>query len=82
MKGININRSSVYLQKIKNVKRKGDRAVLSYEKKFSKIKNELGWAPNYSFEEGMRKTVDWYIKNSTWCENVTSGKYQRERLGI
>ena len=53
-----------------------------YAINYSKIKNELGWVPNYSFEEGMRKTVDWYIKNSTWCENVTSGKYQRERLGI
>ena len=52
-----------------------------YAINFSKIKNELGWAPNYSFEEGMRNTVDWYFKNLEWCENVTSGKYRRERLG-
>ena len=42
---------------------------------FSKIKNELGWQPSYLFEEGMEQTVE-------WCNNVTSGKYQRERLGI
>ena len=48
---------------------------------FSKIKNELEWAPSFSFEEGMEKTVDWYLRHQQWCENVTSGKYQRERLG-
>jgi dTDP-glucose 4,6-dehydratase len=47
----------------------------------SKIKSELGWSPKYGFEEGMRKTIEWYLANSEWCENVTSGKYQRERLG-
>ncbi len=47
----------------------------------SKIKSELGWSPKYGFEEGMRKTIEWYLANSDWCENVTSGKYQRERLG-
>ena len=48
----------------------------------SKIKDELGWEPRYSFEEGIAQTVDWYLQNSDWCENVTSGNYQRERLGI
>ena len=48
---------------------------------FSKIHNELGWQPTYSFEEGMEETVDWYLNNQEWCDNVTSGKYQRERLG-
>ena len=47
----------------------------------SKIKAELGWAPKYGFEEGMRKTIQWYLDNSQWCENVTSGKYKGERLG-
>jgi dTDP-glucose 4,6-dehydratase len=47
----------------------------------SKIKSELGWSPKYAFEEGMRKTIEWYLANSEWSENVTSGKYQRERLG-
>jgi len=49
---------------------------------FSKIKNELGWQPSYSFEEGMEQTVKWYLNHQEWCNNVTSGKYQRERLGI
>jgi len=49
---------------------------------FSKIKNELGWSPSYSFEEGMEQTVEWYLNHQEWCANVTSGKYQRERLGI
>mgnify|MGYP001460699572 CR=1 FL=1 len=49
---------------------------------FSKIKSELGWQPSYSFEEGMEQTVEWYLNHQEWCENVTSGKYQRERLGI
>ena len=47
----------------------------------SKITEELGWSPQYGFEEGMAKTVSWYLSNLVWCENVTSGKYQRERLG-
>ena len=49
---------------------------------FSKIHNELGWSPSFSFREGMEQTVDWYLNNQEWCENVTTGKYQRERLGI
>lgn len=49
---------------------------------FSKIQIELGWQPSYSFEEGMEQTVQWYLNHQEWCENVTSGKYQRERLGI
>ena len=49
---------------------------------FSKINNELGWNPSYSFEQGMEQTVEWYINHQEWCENVSSGNYQRERLGI
>jgi len=48
----------------------------------SKIDRELGWKPKETFESGMRKTVEWYLKNrSTWCKNVQDGSYQRERLG-
>ena len=47
----------------------------------TKIEKELGWTPKRGFEEGVAKTVDWYLSNLAWCENVTSGKYQRERLG-
>jgi dTDP-glucose 4,6-dehydratase len=48
---------------------------------FSKIKSELGWQPSYSFEEGMEQTVRWYLNHQEWCNNVSSGNYQRERLG-
>ena len=47
----------------------------------SKIKSELGWSPRYAFQQGMVETVHWYLSNIDWCNNVTSGKYQRERLG-
>ena len=48
---------------------------------FSKLRGELNWHPTYSFEDGMAHTVDWYLSNREWCEKVTTGKYQRERLG-
>ena len=43
----------------------------------SKIKNELGWEPSVIFEEGLRSTVDWYLSNEKWLDDVTSGAYQR-----
>lgn len=43
----------------------------------SKIERELGWRPKESFESGMRKTVQWYLENLSWVENVTSGAYQQ-----
>jgi dTDP-glucose 4,6-dehydratase len=43
----------------------------------SKIKNELGWEPSLQFEEGIEKTVDWYLNNKKWLDNVTSGDYQK-----
>ncbi|MFY0687814.1 MAG: dTDP-glucose 4,6-dehydratase [Cyclobacteriaceae bacterium] len=42
----------------------------------SKIKQELGWEPSLQFEEGLRKTVRWYMENQPWLDNVTSGDYQ------
>ncbi len=42
----------------------------------SRIKNELGWEPSLQFEEGLEKTVDWYLSNTNWLEHVTSGEYQ------
>lgn len=41
----------------------------------SKIMNNLGWQPSLKFEEGMAKTVEWYINNQEWLDNVTSGDY-------
>lgn len=42
-----------------------------------KLKNELGWEPSLQFEEGIEKTVKWYLDNSDWVDNVTSGDYQK-----
>ncbi len=42
-----------------------------------KIEAEIGWQPQESFETGLRKTVEWYLANSAWVENVTSGAYQQ-----
>lgn len=42
----------------------------------SKLVNELGWKPSVTFEEGLGKTVDWYLQNTEWLDNVTSGNYQ------
>lgn len=41
----------------------------------TKINTELGWIPSVTFEEGLSKTIDWYLRNSEWLENVTSGAY-------
>ena len=41
----------------------------------SKIKAELGWMPSVKFEEGLEKTIDWYLTNENWLRNVTSGNY-------
>ena len=43
----------------------------------SKIINELNWRPSVDFEEGMSKTIDWYLQNHDWLQNVVSGDYQR-----
>ncbi len=50
---------------------------LRYAIDSSKLKNELGWQPSLTFEEGLPKTVDWYLANAEWLNNVTSGNYQR-----
>ena len=41
-----------------------------------KLESELGWVPSLQFEEGLSKTIDWYLKNTEWLDNVTSGAYQ------
>ena len=49
---------------------------LRYAIDSSKLKNELGWEPSLQFEEGIEKTVAWYLENQEWLDNVTSGDYQ------
>ncbi|EME0158833.1 dTDP-glucose 4,6-dehydratase [Vibrio vulnificus] len=48
----------------------------------SKIERELGWKPQETFDSGIRKTVEWYLKNQEWWSRVLDGSYSRERLGI
>lgn len=48
----------------------------------TKIKNDLGWIPEETFNSGIRKTVEWYLSNLEWCRRVQDGSYQRERLGV
>ena len=43
----------------------------------TKIKNELNWQPSIQFEEGLERTVDWYLANDEWLQHVTSGQYQQ-----
>lgn len=47
-----------------------------------KIMNELGWQPSLQFEEGLEKTVDWFLTNQAWLDNVTSGNYQSYYQGM
>lgn len=49
---------------------------LRYAIDASKIKNELGWQPTVTFEQGLKKTIHWYLNNEEWLHNVTSGEYQ------
>lgn len=46
-----------------------------------KIKNDLGWEPQETFETGLKKTVIWYLEHTEWCERVMDGSYRGERLG-
>ena len=48
---------------------------LRYAIDASKINKELGWKPSVTFEQGLERTVDWYLNNETWLKNVTSGEY-------
>jgi len=49
---------------------------LRYAIDATKIKNELGWTPSITFEVGLEKTVEWYLNNKDWLNNITSGSYK------
>jgi len=49
---------------------------LRYAIDATKIMNELGWKPSLQFEEGLERTVDWFLNNQEWLENITSGNYK------
>lgn len=50
---------------------------LRYAIDATKINKELGWKPSVTFEEGLEQTIDWYLSNTEWLNNVTSGEYQK-----
>jgi len=50
---------------------------LRYAIDATKIMNELGWKPSLQFEEGLEKTIDWYLANTDWMAQITSGNYQQ-----
>ncbi len=54
---------------------------LRYAIDATKLKNELGWEPSLQFEEGISKTIDWYLKNTGWLNDVTSGAYREYYAG-
>ena len=43
---------------------------------FSKIQEELGWKPEYTFENGIKETIDWYVNNKKWLDNISTGEYK------
>ena len=47
----------------------------------SKLRDELGWEPEYTFEQGISETVDWYLSNQAWVKRVLDGSYRLERIG-
>ena len=47
----------------------------------SKLQDELGWKPQYTFEKGIARTVDWYLENQAWVRRVLDGSYRLERIG-
>ncbi|WP_202841194.1 dTDP-glucose 4,6-dehydratase [Luteimonas saliphila] len=48
----------------------------------SKLRDELGWEPKYTFERGIAETVDWYLANQAWVNRVLDGSYRLERIGV
>jgi dTDP-glucose 4,6-dehydratase len=50
---------------------------LRYAIDSSKLQNELGWKPSLEFEEGLEKTVDWYLHNETWLNRIITGEYEK-----
>ena len=55
---------------------------LRYAIDSSKLQNKLGWTPKETFEMGIRKTIDWYLDNKTWWQDIQNNTYQQERLGV
>ena len=48
----------------------------------TKISDELNWTPDETFATGIKKTIQWYLNNQTWCEHLEDERYQGERSGL
>ena len=46
----------------------------------SKIQNDLGWSPNYTFDSGIKETIQWYLDNQDWTNQIRSGQYHKRRI--
>jgi dTDP-glucose 4,6-dehydratase len=55
---------------------------LRYAIDSDRITTELGWQPAHDFDSGLRATVEWYLDNQAWCEEVMKDRYGGERLGL
>jgi len=55
---------------------------LRYAIDADRISTELGWTPHFDFDSGLRATVEWYLENEAWCEEVTTDSYDGGRLGL
>ena len=55
---------------------------LRYAVASARIRDELGWAPEHTFETGLAETIDWYLENSDWWKAIRAGRYDGERLGL
>lgn len=71
-----MNKPSGYYERLITFVKDREGHDLRYAIDFTKLKTELNWQPSVNFEEGIEKTIDWYLNNETWLKNVTSGKYQ------
>ena len=54
---------------------------LRYAIDSSKVEEELGWKLTYNFEKGIKETVDWYLDNEAWIDNILSGEYKKAYKG-
>ena len=77
----NLNGISSYIELIAYVEDRPCHDV-RYAIDANKIKTNLGWIPKENFESGILKTVQWYLANMSWSNNVQNGSYKLERLGV
>ena len=76
-----LNRLSSYCELIEYVQDRPGHDV-RYAIDNTKIKSQLGWEPKESFKSGMQKTVEWYLDNLPWSDNIQNGSYKLERIGV